>query len=298
MKSISDGVCGYVGGGLGNQLFMLAAAWEQASRLDSPLYIDTSHFVQKNLHGLSIDQMKTPAIFLGENSPWGSFKFGKERALPFPKRFNPLKQKVFVEKNVGKFDPKINQISNGTTLIGYFQSPQYFKNISRDLVESINSFPISTEEQKELSRIEQDPRITLHIRRGDYLLGSNPEQLLTGIDYAQNAINVMRKKGLQTKIRVFSDSPELIKNDLLQIEDVDFELVEDKNLLSPVATLKAMSLGTAFIMSNSTFSWWAAWLLNQKNNDATVIAPRPWSTGNTNRVDLLEKNWLTLDSRP
>ena len=36
VRDISDGICAYLQGGLGNQLFILAAAWEQAERLDCP----------------------------------------------------------------------------------------------------------------------------------------------------------------------------------------------------------------------------------------------------------------------
>ena len=297
MKSIQDGICGYVGGGLGNQLFMLAAAWEQSKRLDVPLYIDTSHFGTKNLHGLWIDKLQTPAIFLEKESPWASLKYGNGRALPFPKKFNPLRQTVFLEKNLGRFDPRINQVLPGTTLIGYFQSSKYSLNIKNELTESILNFPVSEAEQIELDRISKDPRVTLHLRRGDYMLDPKSNELLTSFDYVSNCLELLKRQGSGTKVRVFSDSPELIKTELDQLPKLDIELVEDKDLLGPVATLRAMASGTEFIMSNSTFSWWAAWLMNQTQGHNTVIAPRPWSTGNSNRVDLLEKKWLTLDSR-
>lgn len=295
---ISDGICGYVAGGLGNQLFMLAAAWEQAHRLNVPLYLDTSHYRVRGTREFELTDFISPAQDLGAQSPWTSIRVSKERVLPAPKRLNPFTQSVFFEKNVTIYDEKINQVKPGTTLLGYFQSPLYFENVATLMATGINLFPATSAERDLIASMEDDPRITLHLRRGDYLLPSSNEQFVASVSYAERALRVLEAMGVDQRIRVFSDSPELVKKEL-EHWDADIEIVENTSALSTISTIKAMSAGTSFIMSNSSFSWWAAWLMNQKANSAhnPVIAPRPWVGSGVARVDMLLKNWLTLDAR-
>jgi len=53
------------------------------------------------------------------------------------------------------------------------------------------------------------------------------------------------------------------------------------------------------IMSNSSFSWWAALLMRSQSGqqDSLVIAPRPWTASGESRADMLEADWITLDAR-
>jgi hypothetical protein len=65
-----------------------------------------------------------------------------------------------------------------------------------------------------------------------------------------------------------------------------------------MATLKAMATGTSMIMSNSSFSWWAAMLMRSRpGHDGLVVAPRPWTASGESRADMLEPDWITLDAR-
>ena len=56
-----------------------------------------------------------------------------------------------------------------------------------------------------------------------------------------------------------------------------------------------MSKCTDFIIANSTFSWWAAWLC--ENEDKMVVCPSKWFGVNNqdkNTKDLYPKGWLML----
>jgi hypothetical protein len=44
---------------------------------------------------------------------------------------------------------------------------------------------------------------------------------------------------------------------------------------SPISDLLAMSSARELVVSNSTFSWWSAWLGGQ-NSDLNVVVPSPW----------------------
>ena len=64
-----------------------------------------------------------------------------------------------------------------------------------------------------------------------------------------------------------------------------------------VYDLCLMTLCTDYIIANSSFSWWGAWL--SQNPDPEVIAPKTWfgSTGYTaknNIVDIVPNRWSKI----
>lgn len=297
MIDISDGICGYVAGGLGNQLFIMAAAWEQSERLNVPLYLDSSHYPAAQFRSYGLSDLDTPAIDLKEQSPWTSLNLPGGRTLPFPRRFNPIRQRLYFEKSLSNYSPEVDSIKPGATMFGYFQSPLYFQRIASQLNKALTEAPLTQIEQDALSLSISDPRITLHLRRGDFLTLKANTQVITSVNYAKKAIETITRLGFPPKVRVFSDSPELVLEELKQL-DIDIQLIREPELYSPLATMRIMSEGTAMVMSNSSFSWWAAWLMQQKQqSQTTIVAPRPWTADGNSRSDLLEKSWLSLDAR-
>jgi hypothetical protein len=294
--NIGDGVCAYIGGGLGNQLFILAAAWEQSKRLTCPLYLDTSHG-EKGAWRYALDSLAHPGIVLGEGSPWRSVRLPGNRVIPLPRLRSPLRRPIYVERDLNRFDSGINDIRVGTTLFGYFQSPSYFPSVGEEVRRMVMSAPATPEELATLSAFSSDRRVTVHLRRGDYLSASPDKVLVASPAYAERARALLRAMGQHSPLRVFSDSPELVRKELEGVEG-DIQFVDDPALLSPISTIKAMATGEAIIMSNSSFSWWAAWLMQQeRGDDALVIAPRPWNESGTAKADMLGPNWIGLDAR-
>ncbi|MBG0717947.1 alpha-1,2-fucosyltransferase [Microbacterium sp. 2C] len=294
MNAHRDGVTGYVMGGLGNQIFILAAAWEQARRLGVPVHLDRSHFAVGGTFAYGLDAFDHPATVLepGE-SPWRSVRINRERVLPVPRR--PWGH-IYLERDGDTYSPAIERIRPGTTLIGYFQSPKYFPSVRDELSASMLAVPDSDAEAATISQMLENPAISLHLRRGDYLAVSEDRQFIASVAYAVRAIRLLRSMGVDLPVRVFSDSVDLVKQELRGIPG-DFEFVED-GLLGTWASLKAMSAGRAMIMSNSSFSWWGAELMRRRfGGDTPVIAPRPWTQTGTAKADLLDPDWISLDAR-
>jgi hypothetical protein len=166
---------------------------------------------------------------------------------------------------------------------GYWQSPLYHKGIYQILKEEIKvKEEHYTESFLELKKeIEKTNSVSLHVRRGDYL--NNPNHLVLPLEYYMKALRVISVICSDIKIFVFSDDIEWCK---LNFSNATF--VE----INPYLELELMSLCKHNIISNSTFSWWAAYL--NSNPDKKVIAPKRWVVKNVDQ-ELIEKKKLILN---
>ena len=63
---------------------------------------------------------------------------------------------------------------------------------------------------------------------------------------------------------------------------------------SVASTLQAMRLGHGYVVANSSFSWWAAFL--SFNGASEVVAPSPWFKGMDDPKDLIPPNWSQVDA--
>lgn len=272
-------------GGLGNQLFILTAGLAQARRLGCALSIDTSLFVAGKSWPIEATQLRFEGLQLRES--------GRSQNPRLIGVFDRLAPSVFEEKSFS-FDPRIFEVQPGTTLAGYFQSEKYFSSVKEEVFKAIDSLVFDGIDLEALNMLKDVEYISLHVRRGDYV--SNPEALevhgLAGKRYFQQAVEVIRKQTGIYKVVVFSDDIPAAKSELQNIEGLDFYAVPGE--LSNFATLKIFSLGQGFIISNSTFSWWGAWVGQMRSMVRPVIAPRPWFTTNMPTQDLIPDNWLTL----
>ncbi|MBM7828991.1 alpha-1,2-fucosyltransferase [Microbacterium aurum] len=302
-RDISDGICAYLQGGFGNQLFILAAAWQQADRLSCPLYIDASRFLagdpleraKETPRDYELSGLEGRGILIEADSPW--YRNSPRRPAVIRRTGRSSRHlKVWRQPTFG-YHEEVNLVTPGTTLLGYFQSPRYFDRVAEQLATTLEEAVLSDEESRWLRPFEHEAAITAHVRRGDYL---NPQTALHhGIAsgaYFTRAIATLRALAAPTShIRVFSDSPEMARRELSHLGDVSF--VDEPSNLRGLATIRAMSRGTAFAMSNSSFSWWAAWLLTRRKPTAPVVAPRPWRADGQSGHDQLLPEWLTLDAR-
>lgn len=131
--------------------------------------------------------------------------------------------------------------------------------------------------------IGYDDRVSIHVRRGDYV-DSNFHFDLTKTEYYDEAMGFF-PKSTETKFLVFSDDIEWCKQQW-QFEGCDFS--EGK---SEVEDLNLMASCKSNIIANSTFSWWAAWL--NPNADKKVICPKKWFVDGKERIELPEE-WIKI----
>jgi hypothetical protein len=174
------------------------------------------------------------------------------------------------------------------SLYGFFQSEKYFKNIEDEIRQDFTFKPEIYNPCKTQIREIENP-VALHIRRGDFLINSQNHYNLT-LDYYECAL---KKFDSKRNVIIFSDDPDWCKNQKL-FEDDRF-LVSEKN--GSYIDLCLMTLCSDFIIANSTFSWWGAWL--SQNRDKNIYAPDPkkWfgpNNSHLNTSDIIPLEWRII----
>jgi hypothetical protein len=186
---------------------------------------------------------------------------------------------------------------------GYFQSDKYFSGFE-DIIRKDFTFKINIREKgdKYLYPFSRINLIALHIRRGDNLREGSPTTVLTD-SFIGKSIDYIRTK-LKNKFRVlvFSDDKTWCKNNLNFLDKEVLEVLEVVEGLSDLEELYVMSKCNHFIISASTFSWWAAWL-STTESEKIVVAPNKWFNNNLayegislseQDNDIIPKNWIKL----
>src|SRR5262249_10814459 len=156
-----DGITAYVAGGLGNQLFIAAAAWEQAQRLGCPLYFDASTYEVNKLHPYGLDPLGLPSLRLtASQSPSQT-----RRVPPGPHFAMPARcpRRVYIERSIQHYSAKINNVRPGPTLLGYFHSPRYFSTVREPLLQHLWNVAETPEETAVIDDFRLRPAVTLHL---------------------------------------------------------------------------------------------------------------------------------------
>jgi hypothetical protein len=287
-------------GGLGNQLFMYATARALAQRTGAELVLDT-HTGFKNdpfkrkfsLQGFNI-QYKEANAFERFDFPTGKairyFLRRANQSLPFRSRFYLTERK----EDERSFMPKLasHRAAALTWMEGYWQSPLYFEHIREELTQEITvESPLSRQTQKMAEAIRGCNSVCVHLRMlrnviGGVETGANrkidAQHYLESMDYLAQSVE-------NPRFFCFSDNPKVLELFPSVPHDVVF-VTHNKGDGHVHEDFHLMSLCRHFILSNSTFGWWPAWL--NSNPDSIVIAPplRYWD----NR-DILPSHWLTFD---
>lgn len=176
------------------------------------------------------------------------------------------------------------------SLQGYFQSEKYFKHIE-DIIRSDFSFEdsILIPCREMISQVENP--IALHIRRTDYLTNSENHFNLS-LEYYQNALDYFDSG---RNVIIFSDDPQWCKEQEIFSNDRFMVSENSDNRID----LCLMTLCSDFIIANSSYSWWGAWL--SSNESKKVIAPVEWfgTTGYTkdnDTKDLIPSEWKRISN--
>ena len=127
----------------------------------------------------------------------------------------------------------------------------------------------------------------LHIRLTDYLQESSFGLLDT--QYYEDALDLVFANHHIDEIWLFSDDLALAETILPIKYRERVRKIDDSGLL-PIEVLVGMSMGDAYVIANSTFSWWAARFSRAK----MIVAPMPWFQESKSPTDLIPVEWCQL----
>lgn len=160
-------------------------------------------------------------------------------------------------------------------LVGYFQTEKHFVDYRADIVKAFGFDDIKTLKE----------RVSIHVRRGDYLRHGTKHPVVTK-EYILEAMSRFD----DPQFVFFSDDIEWCKS---EFSGNDLTAFMSGN--EPMFDLRIMACCEHNIISNSSFSWWGAWL--NPNPDKIVIAPKVWfGEGNKHlkTENIIPENWLRL----
>jgi hypothetical protein len=205
-----------------------------------------------------------------------------ERLEPFPRirhkflrlisYFIPFKYRNYVKERTMEFDARILNLKvNGNLYLdGYWQSEKYFKDIENVIRGDLKiKLPCDDMNLKMCERIRNLCAVALHVRFFESI--SNIGLNNISQNYYIKAIERMTQLVPNAHYFIFSDNPiEARKVIDLPAEKMTF-ISHNKSENNAYCDLWLMSKCQHFIIANSTFSWWGAWLASNKNK--IVIVP-------------------------
>lgn len=200
------------------------------------------------------------------------------------------KTREYTEKT-NDFDSAILKKTD-SYITGYFQSEKYFSNIE-DTVR--NSFIFTDDIINKCNQILLDyseaTKISLHIRRGDYLKIENEFGNICTDEYYQNAIDYICKDVENPVFFIFSNDIEWTKEWCAKnMKTHKYVVLDNSTEETGYLDMCLMSKCDHNIIANSSFSWWGSYL--NPNPKKIVIAPPIWNHV-TKQKDIYS-SWMTI----
>lgn len=276
-----------VKGGLGNQIFQFAFGYALARDKGKKLVLDTSYY-----------DLCSERSF-GLESAFGLITKGVAKIVPNERGWNPLrniyysflKQNKFIEKQFN-FDPQAMS-SDAAFYCGYWQTSKYFESYVDEL-RAIFKFnnELLSDEIEWVRLISMKEGVSVHIRRGDYIQNPDVRKIheVCTKTYFERAVDYLLAHNPNLFFFVFSDDLNWCRKEFSSYENFYFfPGTSERSWVD----LYLMSLCQHNIISNSTFSWWGAWLNPNKNK--IVICPSKWFNVDTfNTQDIYPSTWIRI----
>ena len=283
-------------GGLGNQLFQYALARRLAEVHKTVLKVDISFFETYELHTYSIwpfniqENLASPeeVAALTIRRP-RIMERVMNRALSKP----PKRAATYVQEKHLHFDHDILNLPDKVYLDGYWQSEKYFADIEPIIRREFTVKTPQNGKDKELAeQIASCEAVSLHIRRGSYLLPSHfSTHGICSLDYYYRGVKYLTQTVKYPHFFIFSDDPQWVRDNLKISYPTTH--VDHNGADKDYEDLRLMSQCKHHIIANSTFSWWGAWL--NANPNKIVLAPRRWfGDPSMDNRDLIPERWIKV----
>jgi hypothetical protein len=313
----------FLRGGLGNQMFQYALGLNLARKNKTGLVLDTTflndRFPRKqftyrtyDLDVFDINPHFTALSKISSAIPVPGAWLGLDFTLIAAKKALGL-QRLVKEKGEGTFDPEVLRTGGNAVLWGFWQGEKYFADIADD-IRTAFKFRHSLEDPRKVltagkgigeidvagedlarvltEKIRSCNSVSLHVRRGDYLLPKYEKEYgATDAPYYDRAVRYVAERVPDIHVFVISDDPAWSAEKLkfsVPATYLDYASAGPKNSFH----LELMSLCKHNIITNSSFSWWSAWL--NRNPGKIVVAPERWHANGGKDDDIVPAAWIRM----
>ena len=263
-------------GGLGNMLFQIAAGYAHSLRINSKFFLlDNRKNFRENYFGQMSNQISEE--FAKETVvSWKKYKDNIFSKIPV----HPRKNLELVKQGCFKYSPI--PLKDNIVIEGFFQSEKFFKDFENEIKDLFTFSKNQRENNDKKLNSSKKKKVGIHFRRYKVMTNILPPMPWIYFEYALKKFNSENYEFI-----CFSDDIDDVKKNF----DVKkFNFLENNNELDD---LYCLSQCDSVIMSNSTFSWWGAWLGKKKER---VIVPPFWfgRGGPRDLEDLIPDRWEVL----
>ncbi len=286
-------------GGMGNQLFQYAFGLQLAKRLGARLTFDPTNLLYRNnppdfvyrnydldVFQPSVTDFLAPPGLLAKIYNLRIEKLSAAASYLVTRKYPVVKEAHF------HYDERLlPEAQEGVIYDGWWQSPKYFAGVEEQLRQDLRfSRPVIDASRDLLGRIEGCNAVCLNVRRTDFLKvdtlnATDKDYFLRGADYLIDRLD-------DPRFFVFSDDIEWCRENISLAAPTEFVDHAHKGFKFG-NYLRLMTACRHFLIPNSSFAWWAAWLNTQPGK--VVVAPKNWFTDpNIDTSDLVPQEWVRL----
>ncbi len=289
-------------GGLGNQLFQYSYALAlQKVNPDYKIIIDAKEY-DKYYWPFQLDEYDLKNTEISYDKKF-KCDFSMKIFHVYQRIYSSIKKHTYhtskrlIKKGrlyTGTFSPEIRKYDGRDIyMYGYFQDALLLEPIRNELADAIKLKNPSDTVKSYTEKIGPNAVVvSIRVARQEEL--DNGEKFVyDGADYYKKCLNVIKQKRGDVQIVVFSNNIDYIKqegwfdgfgSDILYIENC-----------SATEQLELMTHCKDFVLANSTFSWWGAFL-GATGKDSIIISPRIWYDGeDINDTKLKFQGLITIE---
>lgn len=252
-------------GGLGNQMFQIASAFAHSKR---------NHYTLK----VSADTLG------GRPTYWDRTLYRARRLVGTQESPQPLWREPHF-----RYHPTPAGARN---IFGYYQSSKYFSEYRTEIRDLFAAPPsIVSAVNEKYGDLVTPHSVAVHVRRGDYLTGQRPSVHYVTTDlYFERAVAEARARDPEATFVVFSEDVEWCR---AQPFFSGATIIDEPD---ECLTMELMSRFRRYIISNSSFSWWATYMGAPTE---MVLAPDRWfgPAGAQDWEDIYEPSWIKINTQ-
>ena len=283
-------------GGLGNQMFQYALGRALQHRRGDDLRLDATYLLGDSVfkwdvpraYDLDVFQIQPALAYIPRLLRRGGLSVSEAEAVP--------RSQAFVEEKEFGFHPEVLDLTAvNLYLDGYWQSECYFAGIQDQIREEFQfRTPLSPAGRAMAQSIASVNSVCVNVRRGDYITSESSRNALgfIGEDYYRRGVDWIKARVSDPHLFINSDDMPWCR-ERLRFDLPTTYLDERYAGWKFGEQLQLMTMCKHFLIPNSTFAWWAAWLAGHPGK--LVACPRRWFRNESiNTKDLIPPGWARL----